>query len=481
MDSTDSMIDPQAEVQKLQDLVKKLEKQNEVLRGRQKLQLESLQNGEIEPVKILPNHNNNISDKFNNDKARTKSDSSDIFEDEVIDLEKLSFKDDEDSWLYSSPKPPTPLQSRVSPYKWVRQEFDHPSPEVESVRKSLIHRLDEAARRESEEAMSRSCSTPAFQSLTTPSPTRGYSPMSQSADSTPLYNHKPVVKKTHAGKISRLDTGTFTRPKKNREPPPPIVTQGSWSSQEDSPRSADSYRDDDKHPDVADIENLAKQQEESLRQSLSQTQSSPRRGKRSRQPAQSVAVGNNDIDNSASNMGSNRSSPCRQDGERRNSQSNSIGSDISSPPDSPYGSQYLNPPNQGETPGLRRSLPNVSRINQPPGFHSSDPYLDNNSSGGSDDYDRTAPEPRQLSRLQPQVRPASPNVSGLRQPNQVRRGLSPQRTGLPQPARRSIPRPGSAGAGGKSGIATPRRSAIPSPRPTAASRSSDESWKDGCF
>ncbi|OWF52895.1 SLAIN motif-containing protein 2-like isoform X2 [Mizuhopecten yessoensis] len=477
MDSTDSLIDPQTEVHKLQDLVKKLEKQNEVLRGRQKLQLESLQNGEIEPVKFVPNHNNNISDKYNIDKARTKSDSSDTFEDEVIDLEKLSFKDDEDSWLYSSPTPLTPLQSRVSPYKWVRQEFDHPSPEVESVRKSLIHRLDEAAR------MSRSCSTPAFQSLTTPSPTRGFSPMSQSADSTPLYNHKPAVKKTHTGKISRLDTGTFTRPKKSREPPPPIVKQGSWSSQDDSPRSADSYRDDDKqHPDVADIENLAKQQEESLRQSLSQNQSSPRRGKRSRQPAQSVVGGNNDIDNSASNMGSNRSSPCRQDGERRNSQSNSIGSDISSPPDSPYGSQYLNPPNQGETPGLRRSLQNVSRISQPPGFHSSDPYLDNNSSGGSDDYDRTAPEPRQLSRLQPQVRPASPNVSGLRQPTQVRRGLSPQRTGLPQPARRSIPRPGSAGAGaGKSGIATPRRSAIPSPRPAAGSRSSDESWKDGCF
>ncbi|XP_069129680.1 SLAIN motif-containing protein 2-like isoform X2 [Argopecten irradians] len=311
MDSTDAIIDPQAEVQKLQDLVKKLEKQNEVLRGRQKLQLESYQNGEIEQVKLLPNHNNNsLSDKYNVDKSRKKSDSSDTFEDEVIDLEKLSLKDDEDSWLYSSPKPPTPLQSRVSPYKWIRQEFDHPSPEVESVRKSLIHRLDEAAR------MSRSCSTPAFQSLTTPSPTRGYSPMSQSADSTPLYNHKPVIKKTHAGKISRLDTGTFTRPKKNREPPPPIVTQGSFSSQEDSPRSADSYRDDDKHRDVADIENLAKQQEESLRQSLSQNQSSPRRGKRSRQPAQSVVVGNNDIDNSASNMGSNRSSPCRQDGKR---------------------------------------------------------------------------------------------------------------------------------------------------------------------
>lgn len=109
-------------------------------------------------------------------------------------------------------------------------------------------------------------------------------------------------------------------------------------------------------------------------------------------------------------------------------------------------------------------------------MYSSDPYLDNNSSGGSDDYDRPI-DPRQYNRMQTQMRPASPNVSGLRQPQNVRRGLSPQRTGLPQPARRSIPRPGTVA---KSGIATPRRSAIPSPRPTGY-QNSDESWKEGCF
>lgn len=48
MDESDITVDPQAEVRKLQDLVKKLERQNEVLRGKQKLQLEALQNGEIE-------------------------------------------------------------------------------------------------------------------------------------------------------------------------------------------------------------------------------------------------------------------------------------------------------------------------------------------------------------------------------------------------------------------------------------------------
>lgn len=112
-----------------------------------------------------------------------------------------------------------------------------------------------------------------------------------------------------------------------------------------------------------------------------------------------------------------------------------------------------------ENTNLRRSLPNVSqRLTQPQGHHASDPYLDNYSSGGSDDYEvsPTPAQQRQFSRLQPPVRPTSPNVSGLRQPSSpMHRGLSPQRTGLPQPMRRSIPRPDSAA---KSSIPSPRRS-----------------------
>ena len=50
--------------------------------------------------------------------------------------------------LYSSPKPPTPQQSSINLYKWVRQDFDHPSPEVESARRSLLFKLNEVARSE---------------------------------------------------------------------------------------------------------------------------------------------------------------------------------------------------------------------------------------------------------------------------------------------------------------------------------------------
>lgn len=350
----------------------------------------------------------------------------------MLDVDQLSVRDEEDSWLYSSPKPPTPSQSRVSPYEWVRQELDHPSPEVESVKRSLIHRLDEAAR------ISRSSSTPAFASIT-PLSSRSNTRMSQSAENTPVNSQRPVVRKSLGMSLgNRVDTGTFTRPKKSREipvPPPPTERFEDTVDHHQSP----SVQHDSKHPDVSDIETLAKLQEESLRQSLSQAQSSPR----------------------------------RVSGDRRSSHSNSVGSDGSSPPDSPYGSQYLNSNQENSS---KRSLPNVSRLAHSSGMYSSDPYLDNNSSGGSDDYDRPI-DPRQYNRMQNQMRPASPNVSGLRQPQNVRRGLSPQRTGLPQPARRSIPRPGTVA---KSGIATPRRSAIPSPRPTGY-QNSDESWKEGCF
>ncbi|XP_061189381.1 SLAIN motif-containing protein 2-like isoform X3 [Saccostrea echinata] len=422
MDATDNIIDPHAEVRKLQDLVKKLEKQNEFLRGRQKIQLESLQNGETEPGKLTTNHNNNLPDS--NDKTWSKNTGGGSLDDiDVLDVDGLSIRDDEDSWLYTSPKPPTPQQNRVSPYKWVRQDFDHPSPEVKSVKKSLLNKLDEAAR------MSRSSSTPAFGMYSTPTSSRPR--MSQSAESTPVSSQTTAVRKSlysnAGGSTGKINTGTFTRPKTK------IKTDEGDRPSENT----------EKHPDVTDIENLAKQQEESLRQSM--THSSPRRG------------------------------------DRRNSQ-NSIGSDVSSPPDSPYSSQYLNQPQ--ENTNLRRSLPNVSqRLTQPQGHHASDPYLDNYSSGGSDDYDvgPTPAQQRQISRLQPPMRPTSPNVSGLRQPSTpIQRGLSPQRTGLPQPMRRSIPRPDTAI---KSSIPSPRRSALPSPRRTNQYRApdSDDSWKEGCF
>lgn len=65
---------------------------------------------------------------------------------------------------------------------------------------------------------------------------------------------------------SRINTGTFTRPKKNKDKPSPTE-----NGQNTPPEAVPIH-----HPNVTDIENLAKLQEESLRQSIAQT--SPRRG-----------------------------------------------------------------------------------------------------------------------------------------------------------------------------------------------------------
>lgn len=441
LDIGEGGVDPQVEVKKLQELVKKLETQNEVLRRKQKLTNETNVNGERQSLNnsVFYNtrkHSENIPEK----RDSTSSDPLDTID--LIDIDK-SLSECEDSWLYKSPRPATPQQTKVSPYKWVRQDLDHPSPELQSAKKSLKFKLDEVAR------MSRSSSTPAFSNYSTP-PRGNPASMSLSADSTP----SPRIMKPSTSRVpkdlsasttgspvsrlqaaSRINTGTFTRPKKNKDKPSP--------DENNADDMKENVEQPKQYPKVEDIENLAKLQEESLRQSIAQT------------------------------------SPRREGMNRRNSHqsNNSLESDHSSPPDSPYGSsQQLHPPNGGRS-NLRGSLPNVSRLVPHTQHHASDSSLADHQY--EDHY--SSPDTRYNRVPKSQPRPASPSVSGLKQPQRNIRGMSPNRTGLPMP-RSSIPKPGSARG---TGLPTPRRSAIPSPRPNNNYNSNqvptDNSWREGCF
>ena len=58
-----------------------------------------------------------------------------------------------------------------------------------------------------------------------------------------------------------MNTGTFTRPKKKAIP---TDNQHYVDREDEQRRRNNSEGPDNRHPDVADIENLAKQQEESM-------------------------------------------------------------------------------------------------------------------------------------------------------------------------------------------------------------------------
>ncbi|XP_054852496.1 SLAIN motif-containing protein-like isoform X2 [Eublepharis macularius] len=59
---------------------------------------------------------------------------------EVLELEYGT--DEEDSWLYVSPRKSS-IDEKESPLKWCRQVLDHPSPETEAACRTLINRLDQ--------------------------------------------------------------------------------------------------------------------------------------------------------------------------------------------------------------------------------------------------------------------------------------------------------------------------------------------------
>ncbi|XP_075055972.1 SLAIN motif-containing protein 1 isoform X2 [Mixophyes fleayi] len=61
---------------------------------------------------------------------------------EILDLEDGYCSEDEDTWLYASPTK-KPFETTLSPMEWCRQVLDHPSPEVEAAKRSLCFRLEQ--------------------------------------------------------------------------------------------------------------------------------------------------------------------------------------------------------------------------------------------------------------------------------------------------------------------------------------------------
>ncbi|XP_073332912.1 SLAIN motif-containing protein 2 isoform X3 [Pagrus major] len=190
---------------------------------------------------------------------------------EILDLEDMDcLHEDEDSWLYEA-KLNSPLQKTLSPIVWCRQALDNPSPEMESAKRSLIHRLDltlSANKRRSlygspynQQGYGSPYSTNAANSP--------YSSGFNSPSSTP--SRVPIVRQ-------QLMPGNAVHQRNAaaERNPPAVSPQSSVDSElstsemdEDSVGSSNTY----KLNDVTDVQILARMQEESLRQDYAATAS----------------------------------------------------------------------------------------------------------------------------------------------------------------------------------------------------------------
>ncbi|XP_020487338.1 SLAIN motif-containing protein 2 isoform X6 [Labrus bergylta] len=574
MEDINSNINADLEVRKLQDLVKKLEQQNEQLRSRSTMLSSSgAMSGNHRPLSAgyestslsagmaaglagfpgvgfggLLENNRCLSPRLSYDGISFRrayeyegasaspsmpsmnslySDSTGGFHDEgetsvldeveILDLEDMDcLQEDEDSWLYEA-KLDSPLQKTLSPIVWCRQALDNPSPEMESAKRSLIHRLDltlSANKRRSlygspynQQGYGSPYSTNAANSP--------YSSGFNSPSSTP--SRVPIVRQ-------QLMPGNAVHQRNSaaERNPPAVSPQSSVDSElstsemdEDSVGSSNTY----KLNDVTDVQILARMQEESLRQDYAATASrrssgsschSLRRSTFSDQELDAHSLEDEEeAVHPAFHLPSNRFSPSPRhsprasprNSPRSRSPARSIDYSHSRGSPQPIISRLQQPRHSLQGQGhdmqtnvvkneekLRRSLPNLTRSSAA-AAQGPEPVKNSRScesnlqvqNGGSPRHQNqsTIPSPSKLRT------PATPSPLALRQPvkatsNPNSATSTPTRS-LAQP-RSGLPRP-SANAGGgiplpRSKLAQPVRRSLPAPRTYSTT---GDNWREGCY
>ncbi|XP_056413581.1 SLAIN motif-containing protein 2 isoform X2 [Hyla sarda] len=302
MEDVNSNMNADLEVRKLQELVKKLEKQNEQLRSRSAHAPNSPRTVTLPPaprpqpsahpapasVLLLGTGGRSMSpgpaggrgdgaawEEFMEAVAeeRRKEAESGLLLDQVVplrpdELETMVDFEEEESWLYTSPKKRlSSSQKSVSPLVWCRQVFDSPTPDVECAKKSLIHRLDQtmsASKRQSMYSIPYSSSSFASSSsyASSYSPNPSGSPYNSGLSSpSPVHARPPVVRQL----VLPISTGHYKN--STERIPPPVSPQSSVDSElSTSEMDEDSVGSNYKLNDVTDVQILARMQEESLRQ-----------------------------------------------------------------------------------------------------------------------------------------------------------------------------------------------------------------------
>uniref|UniRef100_A0A8C1X4X7 SLAIN motif family, member 2 n=1 Tax=Cyprinus carpio TaxID=7962 RepID=A0A8C1X4X7_CYPCA len=552
MEDINSNINADLELQKLQALVKKLEQQNEQLRSRPSLFSSGGLSGNTRPVSAeydSPGAAAGLagftgagfggSRGFGGGSEISHGETSVLDEVEILDLEDMDcLNEEEDSWLYEA-KLNSPLQKALSPIVWCRQALDNPSPDMESAKRSLLHRLDLTMSANKRRSLYNSSYSPQvgygspYSTNTANSP---YSSGFNSPSSTP--SRVPIVKQLVLPGSTGHQRGSADRNTQAVSPQSSVDSELSTSEMdEDSVGSSTTY----KLNDVTDVQILARMQEESLRQEYAATASrrssgsscqSLRRGTLSDQEldAQSLDDDEEAVHHSY-HTPINRFSPSPRHSPRvspRNSprsRSPTRSLEYSRGSPQPIISRLQQPRHslQGHDTQtntikneekLRRSLPNLTRSSSGP---TAEPVKNSRScesnlqvpNGGSPRHQsqsamshqrlstpaRSSPKPKERLQSPTSLRvpsssklrtPAAPSPLALRQPMKVMsnhgsgtatptRSMAPPRSGLPRPA---------ANAGGglpvpRSKLVQPVRRSLPAPRTYSGIR--DESWREGCY
>ncbi|XP_072538790.1 SLAIN motif-containing protein 2 isoform X2 [Salminus brasiliensis] len=461
---------------------------------------------------------------------------------EILDLEDMDcLNEDEDSWLYEA-KLNSPLQKALSPIVWCRQALDNPSPDMESAKRSLLHRLDLTMSANKRRSLYGSTYSPQVGYGSQYSPNAANSPYSSgfnSPCSTP--SRVPVIKQLvlPGNAVAGHQRGSSDRN------PPAVSPQSSVDSElstsemdEDSVGSSTTY----KLNDVTDVQILARMQEESLRQDYAATASrrssgsscqSLRRGTLSDQEldAQSLEDEEEALHPALHHAPATRFSPSPRPSPRvsprhsprSRSPARSLEYTRSSP--QPMISRLQQPrlSLQGHAheptnaikneEKLRRSLPNLTRSSSGP---AAEPVKNSRSCesnlqvpNGSPRHQsqsatqhqrlsgpaRASPKPKERLQSPTSLRvpsssklrtPAAPSPLALRQPVKV---VSNPGSGTTTPTRSlapprsALPRPSASVGGGlpvpRSKLVQPVRRSLPAPRTYSGIR--DESWREGCY